>query len=247
MFRRRFRPFGGRRHSWHAEEHWSAEGGHPGHAGHGGPEGPRHWKEHHGHGRGGEGFRFAPGGGWDWGGGPPEDDGDSFGRGGRGRGRQRARRGDLKLVLLGLVAEKPRHGYELIKELEQRYAGFYRPSPGSVYPTLQFMEDEGHLTSVVEQGKRIYTITEAGQQWLGEQGRDSATHMGGRRGGRGHEERSALRQRMMALMGSIQQVARHGTSEQIQGVLAALDTATRQIYAILAGGRPDGAREDGDR
>jgi DNA-binding PadR family transcriptional regulator len=109
------------------------------------------------------------------------------------------------------------------------------------------MEDEGHLTSVVEQGKRIYTITAAGQQWLEEQGRDSATQMGGRRGGRGHEERSALRQRMMALMGGVQQVARHGTSEQIQEALAALDTATRQIYATLAGGRTDRVRDDGDR
>src|SRR6266540_3292714 len=82
---------------------------------------------------------------------------------------RRQRRGDIKYVLLELLAEQPRHGYELIKELEQRYAGFYWPSPGSVYPTLQLLEDEGHLTSETIDGKRVYTITDSGRQLLDEQ------------------------------------------------------------------------------
>jgi DNA-binding PadR family transcriptional regulator len=250
MFMRRFRKFAGHRHG---REHWADEGG---------PHGPEGWRDGHGHGRrrggpwseeggpfdGGRGVRFAPGGDWGWGGGPPQDDDDSFDRGGRGRGRQRGRRGDIKIVLLALVAEKPRHGYELIKELEQRYAGFYRPSPGSVYPTLQLLEDEGLLTSVVEGGKRIYTITAAGQEQVAAQGNAAAGPMGGQRGRgeKGHEGRFALRQRIMALMGGVHQVARHGTPEQVREVQNVIESATQRVYAILAGVRPEDAPEERD-
>src|SRR5689334_21771290 len=79
--------------------------------------------------------------------------GNNFGDGGHGGfghdfgkgGRKRQRRGDIKFILLELIKEQPRHGYELIKVLEERYGGFYRPSPGTVYPTLQLLEDEGSL------------------------------------------------------------------------------------------------------
>ena len=75
---------------------------------------------------------------------------------------------NLRLVLLSLIAEKPRHGYDLIKVMEERYGGFYRPSPGSVYPTLQLLEDEGHLRSETIDGKRTYSITESGKKMLAE-------------------------------------------------------------------------------
>src|SRR5215216_709521 len=110
------------------------------------------------------GRSFGHGGPFFGRGGPFGD--DPFDEGGPGRRRQR--RGDIKYALLELLAEQPRHGYEMIKELEQRYGGFYRPSPGSVYPTLQMLEDEGHLTSEMVDGKRIYTITESGQRLLEE-------------------------------------------------------------------------------
>jgi DNA-binding PadR family transcriptional regulator len=77
-------------------------------------------------------------------------------------------RGDLKFVILRLVSEQPMHGYEVMKALEKESGGYYRPSPGSVYPTLQLLEDEGYVTVEEQDGKKIYSITDAGQAYLDE-------------------------------------------------------------------------------
>ena len=96
------------------------------------------------------------------------------GRGGPGRGwRGRAGRifeqGDLKYVILRLLDEKPRHGYEIIKELEERFSGAYSPSPGTVYPTLTMLEDLGYARANPEEGgRKIYEITPEGRQHLAE-------------------------------------------------------------------------------
>ena len=88
-----------------------------------------------------------------------------FGRGGGG-GRVFGP-GDLRLVLLSMIAEKPRHGYELIKELEQKFGGGYAPSPGSVYPTLTLLEELGQVRSATSEGtKRLFEITAAGTRYL---------------------------------------------------------------------------------
>ena len=163
-----------------------------------------------------------------------------------GGGRRRHRRGDIKYALLELLAEQPRHGYELIKELEQRYGGFYRPSPGSVYPTLQLLEDEGHLTSETVDGKRVYTITDSGRQLLDQQRSQReeagpAQHHHGFRG-RGAPELRALRESGMGLVASVMQVAQHGTPEQLQAVLKLLENTRREIYSILS--QPDADRQD---
>ena len=92
-----------------------------------------------------------------------------WGWGGAWAGRRRRRwfeSGDMKYVILKLLQEKPRHGYEVMKELEERMQGCYTPSPGTVYPTLQWLEDEG-LVSVRElEGKKVYEITPAGVTFL---------------------------------------------------------------------------------
>ena len=75
----------------------------------------------------------------------------------------RTRRGDIKFILLELLSERPQHGYELIKELEARRGGFRRLIPGSVYQTLQMLEEGGYVTSEEVDGKRVYTITESGR------------------------------------------------------------------------------------
>ncbi len=77
-------------------------------------------------------------------------------------------KGDLKYVILDLLAEKPRHGYDIIRELEERFGGLYVPSPGAVYPTLQMLEDLGYVTSSQQDGKRTYEITEEGRKFLAE-------------------------------------------------------------------------------
>src|SRR5712672_2361127 len=73
---------------------------------------------------------------------------------------------DLQLLILGLLAEKPRHGYEIIKELEERSKGFYVPSPGMVYPALTYLEEIGHATVAAEGARKLYSITDDGKEHL---------------------------------------------------------------------------------
>jgi len=95
--------------------------------------------------------------------GGPWDRGPRGGWGG-GRGGGRARRGDVRAAILALLTEKPMHGYEMIQELDERTSGAWKPSPGSVYPTLTMLEDEGLVTAVESDGKRRYTLTDAGTE-----------------------------------------------------------------------------------
>jgi len=78
-------------------------------------------------------------------------------------------RGDLKYVILDLLKDQPRHGYDTIRALEDRMRGRYRPSPGSVYPTLQMLEDLGYVSSTQQEGKKVYSITDEGRAYLAEQ------------------------------------------------------------------------------
>jgi len=108
-------------------------------------------------------FEFSFPGGGPWGPGGPWGGG-----GGRGRGRMFGH-GDLKFVILNLLAEKPRHGYEIIKELEERFGGTYSPSPGTVYPTLTLLEDLGYARAQTEEGNRkVFEITDEGRKYLEE-------------------------------------------------------------------------------
>jgi len=105
---------------------------------------------------------------WDWFGFP-----FGFAAMGHSRGRRRGRRqwfesGDMKYVILKLLREKPMHGYEVMKALEERTSGCYKPSPGTVYPTLQWLEDEGLVKASEVEGKKIYEITDAGRAFLDE-------------------------------------------------------------------------------
>jgi len=92
----------------------------------------------------------------------------AWGWAGRRRRRQWFESGDMKYVILKLLQDKPRHGYEVMKELEDRMHGCYSPSPGTVYPTLQWLEDEGLVTGREVDGKKIYEINDAGRQFLQE-------------------------------------------------------------------------------
>ena len=82
---------------------------------------------------------------------------------GPGRGRGRMRRGDVRAAALALLAERPMHGYEMIQELSARTNGIWQPSPGSIYPALQMLEDEGLISSQQEGGKRLFELTDAGR------------------------------------------------------------------------------------
>jgi DNA-binding PadR family transcriptional regulator len=102
-----------------------------------------------------------------------------FGGGMGGRAFRAGRRlasGDLQLVLLALLEERPSHGYELIKALEERSGGFYSPSPGMIYPALTWLEEMGHASVTAEGAKKLYSITDSGREYLKEN-RDSADAM----------------------------------------------------------------------
>ena len=107
------------------------------------------------------GWRGYPGRGWG---------GGRHGVGGGDMNMMRAGRmlahGDLRLIALALIAEQPRHGYEIIKVLEDKTAGWYSPSPGIVYPTLTYLEEAGYVTAGIEGAKKLYTITAEGRAHL---------------------------------------------------------------------------------
>ncbi len=124
------------------------------------------------HGDCGPRHRKWAGRGWDWRGRVPLAAffwGSGGRRGGPWRGGRMFEQGDLKFVILRLLEEKPRHGYEIIKELEERSGGRYTPSPGTVYPTLTLLEEMGYASATAEEGgKKVYAITEAGKKYLEE-------------------------------------------------------------------------------
>jgi DNA-binding PadR family transcriptional regulator len=119
--------------------------------------------EHWGAGRHGRGFgrRFGRG---DFGGrfgGPDGMGGDEM-----MRARRMLAQGDLRLLALALIAQAPRHGYEIIKLIEEKTGDWYSPSPGIVYPTLTYLEEAGYVTGLAEGSKKLYTITEEGKVYL---------------------------------------------------------------------------------
>lgn len=147
----------------------------------------------------------------------------------------RTRRGDIKFILLGLLSERPQHGYELMKELEARRGGFRRPSPGSVYPTLQMLEECGYLTSEEVDGKRVYTITESGRQFLSD--RNQQSHSRNTYDSFVESKPSSLlelRRTLTQLNDAVAQVARSGNLEQANRVRDLLVQVKREIYKLLA-------------
>lgn len=135
----------------HIQDHVSAR-----HAAHHERHAARHAAHHAAGGRGFGGFRFDFGGGF-----PGEGKGGGLGGRGMGPGRKLGS-ADLQLLILALLAEKPRHGYEIIKALDERSNGFYSPSPGMVYPALTYLEEIGYATVAAEGAKKLYSITETG-------------------------------------------------------------------------------------
>ena len=98
---------------------------------------------------------------------------------GHGRHARLFEKGDLKYVILDLLKDKPYHGYEIIRALENRFHGFYSPSAGSIYPTLQLLEDMSYVKSMEQDGKKVYTITEEGKRFLAER-KETADKIKGR-------------------------------------------------------------------
>ncbi|WP_194410802.1 PadR family transcriptional regulator [Microbacterium cremeum] len=144
----------------------------------------------------------------------------------------RVGRGDVRAAVLAILAEKPMHGYQIIQEIEARSDGAWKPSPGSVYPTLQMLADEGLITAEESGGKKTYSLTEAGRAEA-EASTERSTpweSFGARDTGRG----TALPKAGMKLAQAAAQVGRTGTPEQVAQAVEVLDEARRRLYSILA-------------
>ncbi|WP_326776816.1 PadR family transcriptional regulator [Streptomyces sp. NBC_01445] len=184
----------------------------PGHPGRGGFEGRRA-----AFGPFGPGFGPGP-----WGGG---------GRGGRGGPRGRARRGDVRASILALLKDRPMHGYEMIQEIAERSGGAWKPSPGSVYPTLQLLEDEGLIASESEGGKKLFALTESGRS-AADEGPDAPWEEAGR--GVDWDSLNEIRQAGFGLMEAFGQVWKTGSKEQREKALTVINDARKKLYLILA-------------
>jgi DNA-binding PadR family transcriptional regulator len=147
-------------------------------------------------------------------------------------GGGRARRGDVRAAILALLAEKPMHGYEIIRELGDRSRGVWQPSPGSVYPTLQLLEDEGLIRGVDDAGKRRFELTDEGRAHLAANPRLNAPWEDVLRGV--DPVQVQLRDAVKHVALATHQVAEVGTEEQRAEAARLLAETRRQLYVLLA-------------
>jgi DNA-binding PadR family transcriptional regulator len=176
----------------------------------------------HGFGRGHDGDEHEGRGGRHW---------HGFGRGAGGRPFDH---GELRLVVLAMIAERPRHGYEIIKAIEDRFGGSYSPSPGVVYPTLTLLEELGHATVEEAAGKKRYTITEEGNAYLAanQAGADRAM---GRMQAMGAEHSGGPMPQLIRAIHNLKLALRlrqrRGplTDEQLRAIVAAIDAAAAVV------------------
>jgi len=143
------------------------------------------------------------------------------------------RRGEIRTAVLAVLTEGPGHGYDVMQNLEDKTGGAWRPSPGSIYPTLQLLEDEGLVRSTERDGKRVFEITETGRAEAAdriEQAGGTPWELAGRGQRRGREVRDAFAQ----LYQAFKQIATVGSPEQIERGLTVVNDARKQLYQILA-------------
>ena len=141
-----------------------------------------------------------------------------------------ARRGDVQPAVIALLKEQDMHGYQIIQELAERSGGAWSPSPGSIYPTLQALEDQGFVTSERVGGKRVYSLTDTGREYAetlpDEAPWDNMVGM--------FDATKPLREGMRGLVMATMQVGRAGNPEQIEKVAAILADARKRVYELLA-------------
>lgn len=188
-----------------------------------------------GRGRGrGRGDWFGPGfGRGDFG---PGFGGPMFGRG------PKVGRGDVRAAIIALLAEEPMHGYQIITELTERSGGVWHPSPGSVYPTLQALEDQGLVTANRTEGRRVFSLTDEGKAAAEAAGDGPAPWEDAARGA--NRSLVDLRGLMFEVGAAILQVGRTGSDRQVKAVGEILTDTRRRIYLVLADGSAGPAEDD---
>jgi DNA-binding PadR family transcriptional regulator len=153
----------------------------------------------------------------------------------------------VRAAVLMLLVEKPMHGYEIIQQISERSHGWWRPSPGSVYPTLQLLSDEGLVTTDQDNGsgKRLYVLTEEGKAEAAKQ--DSGTPPWDQAADDVDPDDVALREALSTLMGAAMQLSASGTPDMRARAAKILVEARRQLYLMLADAgteQADGPVED---
>jgi DNA-binding PadR family transcriptional regulator len=143
------------------------------------------------------------------------------------------RRGDIRTALLAALAEQPGHGYDVMQTLEDKTGGAWRPSPGSVYPTLQLLEDEGLAQSAERDGKRVYEVTEAGRAELArriEAAGGTPWDLAGANAAEGNDLRGALAQLHLA----VKQISIAADPSQVERATTIVRDARKKLYQLLA-------------
>lgn len=150
----------------------------------------------------------------------------------------RAGRGDVRTAVLVLLGEEPMHGYQIIRQIEDRSGGSWKPSAGSVYPTLQLLTDEGLISAEESNGRKTYTLTDEGRaeaekvetpaHWESADGAQSDA------AGSAGSSFGVLSKAGMELAQAATQVGRSGTPEQVKEAVSVLEESRRRLYAILA-------------
>jgi len=147
--------------------------------------------------------------------------------------RRRMRRGDVRAAILLLLEEEPRNGYQVMQELEQRSDGAWRPSPGSVYPALQLLADEGLIRGESREGGTVYELTDAGRTHLDEH-RDRFGEPWAQAGAGVPEDVRELMRLAMQVAVATRQVTHAGTEDQRKAAAELLTETRRKLYGILA-------------
>lgn len=199
-------------------DHRSRGGGHGGPFG--GPGGRRGGWPGGGGGRGGGPF----GGGW------PGSWGGPFGGAPWQQRAPRANRGDVRSAVLALLAEEPMHGYQIIQEIGRRSGGSWKPSPGSVYPTLQQLEDEGLVRAVEQDGKRVFRLTDEGRRIAAEKAAEFADLWQTVAPSDGDSQIGEL---IFGVASAFIHVARTGSAEQMADARKVLARTRADLYRIL--------------
>jgi DNA-binding PadR family transcriptional regulator len=154
-----------------------------------------------------------------------------------GQGRPRVRRGNVRTAVLVLLSENPSNGYQLIQQISQRSGGVWEPSPGSIYPALQLLQDEGLVTASESDGKRLFSLTDAGLTYA-EERRTELNAVWDTVSGTVDNSTAELRNLIKQVAIAVMQVAGTGTEPQVAEARRLLTQTRRQLYGILAAEEP---------
>lgn len=186
----------------------------------------------------------GPGGHAPWRGGPGGGPWRAWGPGGPGRGwpfgpegggpRQRAGRGDVRSAILALLSEEPRHGYQIIQDITERSGGQWRPSPGSVYPALSALQDEGLVDDEKVEGRRVFALTPEGRAHVDSRSAELAGVFDAFAAEPEPDEVTDIRQLLRGVAGAAVEVLSTGTPEQVAAARKVLLRSRRDLYRLLA-------------